>query len=196
MQWLSLCLLTLGCIVKQIKPTKLGSAFNFEVNIYLGLILVQVFCSCFAGVYNEYLLKGNSGDVPFMVQNVFMYVNSVVCNFGILVFNGTLSSAFTSESIASIMEFKVLAVIVNNAVIGIVTALFLKKLNSILKTFASALEIMFTAVLCWFIFGIAIDHFTVLAIAIVSYAIVLYSRNPVDNTPKIPEKVASRETSI
>jgi hypothetical protein len=38
---------------------------------------------------------------------------------------------------------------VNNAALGIVVSLFLRKLNSILKTFASALELMFTAVLSW-----------------------------------------------
>ena len=33
----------------------------------------QVFASCFAGVYNEYLLKGKSGSVHTMIQNCFMY---------------------------------------------------------------------------------------------------------------------------
>ena len=40
-----------------------------------------------------------------------------------------------------------LLLIVNNAVLGIVTSLFLKKLNSILKAFASAIELVLTAVL-------------------------------------------------
>jgi drug/metabolite transporter (DMT)-like permease len=77
----------------------------------------------------------------------------------------------------------------NNAAIGIITSFFLKNLNSILKTFASALELMFTAILCWFLFGIPIYINTVLAISIVSYAVVIYSQNPVVNEAKqIPEK--------
>ena len=148
------------------------------------LILVQVFCSCFAGVYNEYLLKGKGADVPFMVQNVFMYIDSILCNVLALQYTGMLSIAFTKSSLTSIWQVKVVAIIINNAGIGIVTALFLRSLNSILKTFASALELMFTAILCWIIFGIPVNLFTFIAIAIVSYAIVLYSRNPVDNTPK------------
>lgn len=72
----------------------------------------------------------------------------------------------------------------NNAAIGIVTAMFLRSLNSILKTFASALELMFTAVLCWIIFGIPVNIATAVAIAIVSYASLLYARNPVDNSVK------------
>lgn len=186
-QWFSLLLLTCGCIVKQIKfenLTKSGSSISLHFDVHLFLILVQVFCSCFAGVYNEYLLKGKGGEVPFMVQNFFMYFDSIFCNFVLLWYNGTLSDAFTKESISSISQGKVLAIVFNNAAIGITTALFLQQLNSILKTFASALEIMFTAVLCWMIFGIPVDIFTFIAIAIVSYAVVLYAHNPVDNTPK------------
>ena len=186
-QWFSLLLLTSGCIVKQIKYENLttaGSSFSLRFDVHLILILVQVFCSCFAGVYNEYLLKGRSGDVPFMVQNFFMYLDSIFCNIAVLWFNGTLSGAFTKESISSIFQGKVLAIVLNNAAIGITTALFLQRLNSILKTFASALEIMFTAVLCWLIFGIPVDIFTFVAIAIVSYSVILYANKPVDNTPK------------
>ena len=43
----------------------------------------------------------------------------------------------------------VLIVVINNAVIGLVTSVFLRSLNSILKTFASALDPVLTAVLCW-----------------------------------------------
>lgn len=64
-------------------------------------------------------------------------------------------------------------------------------MNSILKTFASGLELLFTAVLCYFIFAIPIHLNTVLAIAVVSFAIYLYSKSPVVNviskTIKSPE---------
>lgn len=146
--------------------------------------MVQVFCSCFAGVYNEYLLKGRSGEAPLMIQNVFMYIDSILCNLLLLIYRGTLQDAFTSQSINSILTVNVVSIIFNNAAIGIVTSLFLKKLNSILKTFASALELMFTAVLSWIIFGIPITILTVIALIIVTYAIILYSQNPVDNTQK------------
>ena len=74
---------------------------------------------------------------------------------------------------------------VNNACIGIVTSLFLKSLNSILKTFASALELMFTGILSWIIFGIPLDMLTVVSIVIVSMATWLYSKNPVQNPAPI-----------
>uniref|UniRef100_T1JGU1 Sugar phosphate transporter domain-containing protein n=1 Tax=Strigamia maritima TaxID=126957 RepID=T1JGU1_STRMM len=188
-QWMSLVLLTVGCVIKQLHTTannnadnnnNVGSVFSFN----LILILLQVFCSCFAGVYNEYLLKDAGADVHIMMQNVFMYCDSIVCNVGVLAFNGQLSTAFTGEAIKSLAQFKVVLIVFNSAGIGIATSLFLKNLNSILKTFASALELMFTAVLCWIIFGIAVDANTVAAIAIVSYATYLYSQNPVVNLAK------------
>ena len=176
-------LLTLGCIIKQLNFNQI-SMLSLGFNVNLVLILVQVFCSCFAGVYNEYLLKGKGGDVPFMLQNVFMYTDSVISNLFVLGFTGHLQDALTSSSVASILQIKVVCIIINNAAIGIVTALFLRSLNSILKTFASALELMFTAVLAWIIFGIQVNLFTVIAIFVVSFATLLYAQNPVDNTQK------------
>lgn len=130
-----------------------------------------------------------------MLQNVFMYVDSIIC--GIL-FLGiytpadstvesqsaptSLATVFSMDSLRPLWDLKVILIIVNNATVGIVTSLFLKSLNSILKTFASALEIMITAVLAWILFGITLDLGTCLAIAVVSLATWLYSINPVNNS--------------
>ncbi|KAH8319190.1 hypothetical protein KR067_013253 [Drosophila pandora] len=213
-QWISLILLTLGCMLKQINfgsfysdanddsesaaiqhplnntavdhPQVHGknmSGFNFSLSAVF--ILAQTICSCLAGVYNEYLLKDKGADVNIFVQNVFMYLDSIVCNAVILLIRGELLDAFSPHNLASIMRFSVLIIIVNNAAIGIVTSFFLKYMNSILKTFASALELLFTAVLCYFLFSIPIYMNTALAIAVVSYAIYLYTKSPVVNLGKI-----------
>ena len=88
---------------------------------------------------------------------------------------------------------QILIVILNNAAVGIVTSFFLKYLNSILKTVASALELVFIAVLTWFFFGVAITWQTALSIGIVSLSIILYARNPVQNPPVIaPSKAFSQ----
>lgn len=205
-QWGSLLILTAGCVIKEIghdrnAAAKAGSdnkdIFSY-INPHLILILFQVFSSCFAGVYNEYLLKDKGVGVHIMIQNAFMYVDSIVCNALVLGVKGDMAGAFTTESIKAILQPGVLAIMVNNAAIGITTSLFLRSLNSILKTFASALELMFTAVLCWFIFGIPIDIFTFVAIFIVTGAIVLYARNPVVNLAKAEtitvEKPKANET--
>lgn len=186
-QWISLVLLTFGCIIKEvpsINPGLNGGVIIPYFTFNLPLILMQVFCSCFAGVYNEYLLKHTGVEVPIMLQNIFMYVDSVICNLGFLTVHGELLKATTADALREVLRFKVLLIVANSAAIGIVTSFFLHSLNSILKTFASALEIMFTAVLCWLIFDIPIDRKTVVAIAVVSLATYLYSQNPVVNKPK------------
>lgn len=102
---------------------------------------------------------------------------------------GQILQAFTADSIGSIMQPGVISIVINNAAVGIVTSLFLRNLNSILKTFASALELLFTAILCWLIFGIPVDLFTVLAIFIVSAATYLYAQNPVVNKARTDVEV-------
>ncbi|KAM8716929.1 hypothetical protein ACLKA7_003749 [Drosophila subpalustris] len=195
-QWISLILLTLGCMLKQVDLNSFYSDANddseaaalqqagagggatvaatktigknmtgFDFSISAVFILAQTICSCLAGVYNEYLLKDKGAEVNIFVQNVFMYLDSIVCNAGILLLRGELLDAFSAKNIGSIMRFNYM--------------------NSILKTFASALELLFTAVLCYFLFAIPIYINTALAIAVVSYAIYLYTQSPVVNLGKV-----------
>ena len=148
-------------------------------------ILIQIFCSCLAGVYTEYLLIKQGADVNIFIQNIFMYLDSIVCNVVLLVIRGNLETAFTYSSLSKVFHYKVLLVMFNNAAIGIVTSFFLKTLNSILKTFASALELILTAVLSYLFFSIPIYLNTVLAIGTVMFAVYLYSQNPVSNPSKV-----------
>lgn len=157
--------------------------------------MIQNVSSCLAGVYNEYLLKNRGKDMNIYTQNAFMYVDSIISNLILLIFTGSITSAFTAERLVEIARPSVLIIAVNNALIGIVTSFFLKYMNSILKTFASAIELVFTAVLCRIIFAIPIHLNTVLSIGIVSIAVFIYSQNPVNNTARQPSaaKASSEE---
>lgn len=165
--------------------TKPKNTIGFDLSINAIFILIQTVCSCLAGVYNEYLLKDKGQDCyNIYMQNVFMYIDSILCNVVLLVVQGNITSAFTAESLTEIFKPGVLLIAVNSCCIGIVTSFFLKYMNSILKTFASALELLFTAILCWILFSIPIYINTVLAIALVSVSVILYSQSPVVNTAK------------
>ncbi|KAL0101560.1 hypothetical protein PUN28_018999 [Cardiocondyla obscurior] len=183
-QWISLVILTVGCMVKHFDAHVLGS--EFHVDIFLLLILVQTTCSCLAGVYNEYLLKRQGADIDIFIQNVFMYIDSIFCNIVAIVllsiFTSGISEMLTNVEIGTFLQPKVILIMLNNSLVGIITSFFLKTLNSILKTFASAVELVFTAMLCWFLFSIPISTNTIISIAMVSFAVILYSRNPVQNT--------------
>ncbi|XP_014210129.1 UDP-galactose transporter senju [Copidosoma floridanum] len=181
-QWVSLVLLTLGCMIKHLNIDYDNALpkINFHLNINIIFIFIQTICSCLAGVYNEYLLKEGS-NINIFVQNVFMYIDSILCNVVVLLIQGNLLEAFNDAGPHIFMDPKVILIMFNNMAIGIVTSFFLKNLNSIVKTFASALELVFTAILCWLFFGIPIYLSTAIAIALVSYAVILYSQNPVQN---------------
>lgn len=193
-QWLSLVLLTAGCMLKGLdnespakttEETATTETTKSMMTYTTGLVfmLIQVLCSSIAGVYNEYLIKGEGADVHIMVQNVFMYLDSILCNVILLGLKGEFLSAFTPEAIGSIMQGLVLIIIVNNAILGIVTSLFLKNLNSVIKSFAAALELVLTAVLSVPILGIPIHFYTVTALVVICSAVVLYANNPVKQTP-------------
>ena len=113
-----------------------------------------------------------------MLQNVFMYLDSILCNLVFLCYKSELASSFTSQSISEMFQIFVLAIIFNNSLAGIITSLFLKNLNSIVKAFASALELIFTALFSFLLLGIPIHWNTILAVAVVSYAVVMYAQNP------------------
>jgi len=191
-QWISLLILTVGCMVHAAGSGSGQSMMNISdvshvsdnfVQFVLGciFILIQVLCSVFAGVYNEYIIKGAGADIHIMIQNVFMYLDSIICNVLLLSAKGDLFTAFTLSSLESINKPLVLLLIINNSVLGIVTSLFLKKLNSILKAFASALELVITAILSVPILGIPLTLNTVLALGLISVAVVMYAQNPVQN---------------
>ena len=88
----------------------------------------------------------------------------------------------------------IVLIIVNNAAVGLVTSLFLKSMTSILKSFASALELLFTSLLAWMLFGIPVSMYTFAAIFIVSMAVYFYSTNPVVNVPRVPADGHSNPT--
>ncbi|XP_003703280.3 UDP-galactose transporter senju [Megachile rotundata] len=195
-QWLSLVLLTIGCMVKHIDLNLNISVFEAKINLNSNVILifVQTICSCLAGVYNEYLLKEQGANINIFVQNVFMYIDSIFCNFLVFVLlyisDNSTSNIFNNANPSLLMQPKVIIIMLNNTAVGIITSFFLQNLNSILKTFASALELVFTAILCWIIFNIPIHLNTVVSIAMVSYAVILYSQNPVQNI-RTKEKLIS-----
>eukprot|EP00042_Codosiga_hollandica_P014082 m.32198 g.32198 ORF g.32198 m.32198 type:complete len:330 (+) comp42261_c0_seq1:282-1271(+) len=192
MQWISIGTLTTGCLIHQANFSNPSEAL-IPLDLNVALLIFQMCCACGAGVYNEYLLKNRGGDVHVMIQNVFMYTDSIISNGLILGFNGELTTAFSSTNLASIMNWNVIAIILNNAAMGVVTSLFLKHLNSILKTYAAAMDILTIALLSWFLFGIAIRFQTAVAIILIGSALYMYSLKPVQNAA-LPSTVPPPKT--
>ncbi|CAB0006213.1 unnamed protein product [Nesidiocoris tenuis] len=150
-----------------------------QLRVVVTGVVFQVMCSCFAGVYNEYLLK-TQGEVNVFVQNIFHNINSMIC-IGLVFSYQRGVDGIRWTTLEPFLEPKVFLVVCNNAAVGIVTSFFLKYLNSIVKNFASALELVITAILSYFLFSIPIYLNTVLSILLISIATWTYSRNPIAN---------------
>src|SRR5699024_4434938 len=98
----------------------------FTFNLFL--ILVQIFCSCFAGVYNEYLLKDIGSSVNILIQNVFMYFDSILSNL-LLLFITSPNTVMKTLDFTPLLQPILLFILVNGALAGITTSFFLKSLN-------------------------------------------------------------------
>lgn len=65
---------------------------------------------------------------------------------------------------------------------GVVTSLLLHSLNSIMKVFATAIELIFIAVLAWVLLGYPITLQTMVAVCIVSCSVVIYAKHPIEKS--------------
>jgi len=70
-----------------------------------------------------------------------------------------------------------------------VTGFFLKHLDSVLKSIASAIEVVATTALSWACFGTPLDAQTLAAASLVGFGIALYARTP----DRLPRNAALRD---
>ena len=186
-QWLALILLTSGCVIKQLDTHISNSSKeeHIEVSAYL-MVFAQILCSCFAGVYNEYLLKGTNEEkgsdkkpLDLMIQNMFMYSNSMIFNLVIILCVSQVSEIPRFLSHVIFAEPKMAFVLFNTTFLGLMTSLFLKNLDSVFRTFGAVFQIIFTAILSVLLLNTTINFVTIISIVIVINALIIYVKNPV-----------------
>ena len=183
-QWFAIILLTVGCATKQFGAAK-GSFAGFHdiINPRGALLLLQIGCTALSGVYNESLIKTDENDLHIMIHNVFIYVDSVLCNFFVLICRGREHDLINVRELSNIFaQPLVLAVVINGAVGGIMVSLFLKHFDSIVRVFTSSIEMALMAIVCWFSFKTPVDLWTVLSIFVVSFATYLFAKGMNETT--------------
>ena len=146
------------------------------------LVLLQVLCSSLAGVYTERLLKGEaldkacSGATPAVsLQNAALYVWTIACNTGWMWYNGTIGDATRPSNLRVLASPMVLTVIFVSSTGGIVTGYFLKHLDAIRRTIASAIEVFICVLAAWLLFGVPLTAATIIAAGLVGTGVCLYS---------------------
>eukprot|EP01063_Lacrimia_lanifica_P001536 TRINITY_DN10778_c0_g2_i1.p1 TRINITY_DN10778_c0_g2~~TRINITY_DN10778_c0_g2_i1.p1 ORF type:complete len:354 (+),score=146.00 TRINITY_DN10778_c0_g2_i1:79-1062(+) len=188
-QWIAIGLLTLACLTQ--KGVDIAAANVDFVSILL--ICFQIGCGVFSSVFNELLLK-EKGSVGVNLQNVFMYTHSIMCNIFWLWLcpsktwcKSDLATAMDPAKLAELLHPWVLPIGVILSCIGIITSLFIKHLDSVRKTIASAMEIFVDAILAFALFGIPLTANTLVACGLAAGGVVLFSKKPEETKPDLPK---------
>jgi len=184
-KWLSLLLMALGLASVQLgsgeesKQKQMGN--NKEQSIQLGLMVVALgcFCSGFAGVYFESMMKPQAAPDGTPPKNPSMWIrNAQLAAFSLLIgwsqivmsgtsarLNGDLFHGFTPE---------VWMMVLNNALGGLLVAFCIKHADNILKGFACALATVVSTFASVPLFGYEIGPMFVLGVGVVLYSTLLY----------------------
>lgn len=126
-----------------------------------------------------------------------MYLDSILFNLlALFIVSKDPLRAFSPRSLSRLLDYRIALIVINSAVVGIITSFFLQKFNSILKVFAGALELVCTAVFSYFLFNIPVMANTVLSILIVIAALVLYTFSPVRNNTRENQAGVDPHTEI
>ena len=152
-------------------------------------MMVQIFSSVIANVYNEYLLKDRT-SLNLWVQNIFMYGNGFILNLVVcLVKSGRAFGSAGSLGFFENFQLTHYLLILNQVFLGICASLLLKHLNSIVKALSTAIEMSLSAILQWMLLDIAVTGFkNYLAFLLALLSIYLYALNPIVNELKSPSK--------
>jgi UDP-sugar transporter A1/2/3 len=163
-KWAALVLLTIGVVSKYLTP-------DISIDYRILFMLFQASLSAFAGVFNEFLLKKDI-NMDVNEQNFFMYSFAVLFNCGWGMY--TNPSYYTSGDVFRSFNGIFFFIVLNAAIIGIVTSLILKFINVIVKAFASACEVLLTAILAALFLNESLTKQDVVACVVVMYSIYIY----------------------
>ena len=168
-KWLALILVMFGAMLREY-PWISSSSASTHTNVGYAVVGSQILLSTTAGVANEKLLKKYSKSLSLSVQNIFMYSSSLLLNLLAIIARGETEVSFP---ITDLMLWG--PVVVNGALLGLVTSMFLRDLNSVLKSVASAIELWVTTILSSLVFGYPMDSGMLIGIAVLSIGVVLFS---------------------
>ena len=177
MQWVAIFLIMFGCICNE--ADKLGSVTGRTASSAAWLtISVQICCSVAAGVWNEKMLKCDAAQlgVTANLKNAAMYVHGIILNGGWLLVRSSFGEAL---SVASVRIFfsspLLLAVVAFTAVASLTTALFLRHLDSVLKTAANGLEVVLMVIVSCVFFEVPIMAQNLLGVTTITIGVIIYS---------------------
>lgn len=190
MQWFSLVILTIGVSLAQLSTAKNDGTKSNTTMGFIAVILAAAM-SGFAGVYFESILK-NSGTSVW-VRNIQMGFSSILLGLVSIYGSGELPGVRENGFFYGYNNV-VIAVIVLQAVGGLVVAVVVKYADNILKGFAASFSIVTSCFLTYFMFDFHPTWMFVMGAVLVSVSMYLYSYTPTP-TPVAPAPAAPTPTA-
>ena len=199
-QWGSLVALFVGVAMVQVS-SKAVEKSSQEQNQLLGLAAVVLSClsSGFAGVYFEKMLKESNASVWLRNVQLGMF-GSLSALLGMLVKDW---SAVSGNGFFFAYSPLVFAVVVQQAVGGLIVAVVVKYADNILKGFATSLSIIISCIAAVFLFQFQITLLFTVGASLVMASIYLYGRpqapkppSPLPALPLSPTKVKHLQNAL
>jgi len=173
-----LVLICAGCAAKQTGGSiDLQAVARASPAAYASLA-VQIMANVCAGVFNELLLKGKGG-VPLNLQNMVQYSWTVawcVAVGTLCPLEGIHLNLLDLDEWAKMLDPHMLPNIVVLTVLGLVTSVLLKLLDSVWKAIATAVELFLTSYASSLLFGYPVRAGDLVALCIAASGIGLYSQ--------------------
>ena len=171
LRWLALVMLALGCMIAS--NGQIQTKFSL---FYCITMLFQSFCSSFAGVYSELVLKKDT-HVDINIQNAYLYACSICVN---MIYLGIKQREiiFSSHSLQlfhGLGNVYVPFIIVLGAFAGWATSLLLKKLGAIFKEYATAIEMCCIAICSTLLFETPLSVMLILGMTMGFLSLYIYN---------------------
>ncbi|CAH1274280.1 SLC35A1 [Branchiostoma lanceolatum] len=194
MQWIAVFVLTGGVILVQgIGGEAVSHTTGTEGNYVVGLtaLTIAVFCSGFAGVYFEKLLKGS--DTSLWVRNVQMYSWGMLSAFlGVVMHD--YQNVRENGFLYGYTPLVWLVVLLGSGG-GIYTSIVVKYTDNIMKGFAAAAAIVLSTIASIMFMGLVVGWMFVMGASLVIAAIFLYGL-PKTNTEKLPVRKSGTAQNV
>lgn len=174
LQWLGILLLTVGQAVASLKTGQAESAKQASFFAGLMIMIFLSFLSSFAGIYNEFLLKGSDDSTHW--QNMQLYAFSVVVCFVQNAFAGssTVEDPSADQGFFHGFSASTWLVICVSAFMGQAVSFVLKYADNLTNRFATAGSLVVTAIGAYNIFGTPVTLPFGIGVLILAVAFALY----------------------
>mmetsp|Transcript_1138 Transcript_1138/g.3619 ORF Transcript_1138/g.3619 Transcript_1138/m.3619 type:complete len:331 (+) Transcript_1138:138-1130(+) len=143
----------------------------------LSLVAVQIVANCFAGVANEVLLK-QKGEVSLSLQNAVQYTWTLLwCLLAGLLcpLDGVRLNPLNLQEWAKMADLRMLPNIVVLTLLGLVSSLMLKVLDSVWRSVAAAVQLVLTPFVSLLAFGYPLRPVDLCPLCLVVLGVWLYA---------------------